>query len=294
RRCARQMAGGDRGEAERNQAARPAAQGAARADHAAAAPARAAASVVARRSRAPGRPVRSVAAALAASLSLAACASVGTPPRESGAYADFLIGRIANMRDDYPAAADRYFAALTRSPHDDALINGALIASLASGDAERARRAARMAPAHDAPAYAHLVRASDALVAGRWRAAGTEVENAQGAAAEELIGRMLVVWVRAAGGRVDEVTVDLAPLAAIRPYGGLFAYQQAMALDYAGRADEALAAYGTAEQGGLWLPAGIQRHADLLVRQGRRDDAIQLLSADLNRSNPALSAALAR
>ena len=238
--------------------------------------------------------MRSLAAALAASLSLAACASVGTAPRESGAYADFLIGRIANMRDDYPAAADRYFAALTRSPHDDALINGALIATLASGDVVRARRAANMASAHDAPAYAYLVRASDALVARRWRAAGSDAESAQGSAAEELIARMMMVWVRAAEGRVDEVTVDLAPLAAIRPYGGLFAYQQAMALDYAGRTDEALAAYGTAEQGGLWLPAGVERHADLLVRQGRRDEAVRLLSAEVNRANPALAAALAR
>jgi Flp pilus assembly protein TadD len=198
------------------------------------------------------------------------------------------------MRDDDSAATDRYFAAQRRAPHDDARLTGALIASLAAGAEERARRAARMAPRQDAPAYAHLIRASDALAAQRWRAAGDEIDRVQGAAAEAPIGRLLVVWVRSAEGRVDEVTVDLAPLAQIRPYGGLFAYQQAMALDYAGRSDEALAAYQTAEQGGLWQPSGIERHADLLVRRGEREQAAALLDTDVNRANPALTAALAR
>ena len=236
------------------------------------------------------------AAALAASLSVAACATTADPgpAHSSSAYADFLIGRVANSRDDYSAAADRYFSALNRAPRDENLINGALVASLASGDEVRARRTARMAPLNDAPAYAHLIRAGDAITAQRWRTADNEIDNVHGLAAEELIGRMLLVWVRAGEGRLDEVTLDLAPLASIRPYGGLFAYQQAMALDYAGRRDEALASYNTALQGGLWLPAGVLRHADLLVRVGQRDRAIELLSVETNRQNPELAAALER
>lgn len=231
---------------------------------------------------------------VAASVMLAACATVPVQSRSSSAYADYLIGRIANSRDDYAAASDRYFAALARAPDDDALLNGALTASLASGDAERARRAARMAPTEDAPAYAHLVRATEALAAQRWRSAGSEIGRVEGAASEELLGRILLVWIRAGEGRLDDVIVDLAPLTVVRSYGGLFAYQQAMALDFAGRGDEALAAYATATNGGLWLPAAIERHADLLVRRGARDEAIALLSTDANRANPALSAALAR
>jgi tetratricopeptide (TPR) repeat protein len=233
-------------------------------------------------------------AALAAALGLASCASTLAEPPRAAAYGDYLSGRIANLRDDHAAAADRYFAALARAPGDSALVNGALIASLASGDSVRARRAARMAGRTDAPGYAYIVRASDALAAGRWSGADQQLGLVEGAAAEELIARMLVVWARAGAGRVDDVVVDLAPLASIRPYGGLFAYQQAMALDYAGRQQEALAAYATAQQGGLWLPAGIERHADLLARSGDRAQAIALLSSDANRSNPALIAALAR
>jgi tetratricopeptide (TPR) repeat protein len=234
-------------------------------------------------------------AALAASVCLAACANtVGASAPESRSYADYLIGRVANARSDHIAAADRYFAALARRPDDESLIEGALTASLAAGDIDRARRAARMAPSNNAPAFAHIVRASDAITAQRWSQATTELNRVEGTAAEELMARMLAVWAQTGQGRPGNIAADLAPLASIRPYGGLFAYQQAMVLDYSGQQTEALVAYQTASQGGLWLPDGIGRHADLLARTGARDQAIALLGADGNAANPALAAARAQ
>jgi len=228
---------------------------------------------------------------LAASACLAACATVPTTPvAESRAYADFLIGRVANARSDHSAAADRYFSALARNPGDQSLVEGALVSSLASGDVERARRAARLADRNDAPAYAHIVRAADALIAQRYTQASTELDRAQGTAAEELIARMVANWASAGAGDSGGIAADLAPLASIRPYGGLFAYQQAMVLDYAGQQSEALAAYNLAAQGGLWLPTGVGRHADLLLRSGQRDQALALLSGDGTSGNPALAA----
>jgi tetratricopeptide (TPR) repeat protein len=229
-----------------------------------------------------------------ACLLIAACATVSPEPRAAGSYADHLVGRLANLRQDHASAADRYFAALRREPRNDTLLNGAVIASLASGDLPRARQAARMAPRTDAPAYAHLVRAADDMAAGRNAAAADELVHAEGGAAEELVARMMLVWAQSAGGRVDDVISDLAPLASIRPYGGLFTYQQAMALDYAGRNDQAIASYTTAAEGGMFLPPAVERHADLLARAGRRDDAIALLEQEANTSNPALGAARAR
>lgn len=231
----------------------------------------------------------------AVSLLLAACATpVTSPPRDAASYADHLVGRLANLRQDHVAAADRYFAALRREPHNNTLLNGAVISSLASGDVVRARQAARMASRPDAPAYAHMVRAADQLAAGRHRAAAEELNRAEGSAAEELIARMMLVWARAADGGVDGVIVDLAPLASIRPYGSLFAYQQAMALDYAGRNEAALATYAAAADGGMFLPPAVERHADLLARAGRAEEATALLRRDANASNPALVAAAAR
>jgi len=235
-------------------------------------------------------------AAVAASMCLAACAAstAGGPARDSRAYADYLIGRVANSRSDHVAAADRYFAALARDPGDQGLVEGALVASLASGDVERTRRAARLASRTDGPAFAHIVRASDALLAQRWSQASAELDRVEGTAAQELVARMLAVWAQTGQGRSTDIAADLAPLASIRPYGGLFAYQQAMVLDYSGQQAQALTSYNTAAQGGLWLPNGVGRHADLLLRTGARDQALTLLGTETNAANPALAAARAR
>lgn len=225
---------------------------------------------------------------------LTACATVAPQPQEAASYADHLVGRLANLRQDHVAAADRYFAALRREPDNETLLSGAVLSSLASGDAVRARQAARLAPRTDAPGYAHLVRAADDMAAGRNSAAAAELARVEGASAESLLARMMTVWARAASGRVEDTISSLAPLASIRPYGGLFAYQQAMALDYAGRNDDAIARYAAASNAGLFLPPAVEQHADLLARTGRRADALELLAQDANASNPALAAARAR
>jgi tetratricopeptide (TPR) repeat protein len=150
-----------------------------------------------------------------------------------------------------------------------------------------------MASRTDAPAFAHIVRASDALVGQRYAQADAELDRVEGTAAEELLARMLVVWTRAGQGASDNIAADLAPLASIRPYGALFAYQQAMVLDYAGRREEAIGAYNIAAHGGLWLPSGVARHVDLLARMGRRDEALALLASEAAAANPGLAAARA-
>jgi tetratricopeptide (TPR) repeat protein len=223
-------------------------------------------------------------------MGLAACATSAPPPR-SRAYADLLVARAAATNHDYAAAADRYAAALVRAPDDAELVAAALGASLANGDAERARRLA--VRVNDEP-QAHLVRAALALNAARWEGAASEAEAVEGAASDELLARVMLTWARVAQGRLDEVALDARSVIHVRGYGGLFAYQQAMALDYAGRAEEALAAYDIANRSGLWLPAAIERHADLLARTGARDRAEALLREERNRLDPALAAGLLR
>jgi len=234
-------------------------------------------------------------AAIAFAALAGACVSPQPTPQSSQVYADFLIGRIANARDDYGAASDRYFAALTRSPGDEALVQGALAATLAAGDETRARRAAAMASSDHAPALARLVRGGDALRASDWRRAERELEAVEGSAVEEMLARTMLVWARVGQRRTDEAFADLAPLTEIRPYGGLFAYQQAMALDVAGRRAPALSAYDAAARGEMFLPPAAERHADALVRAGRRDDARAMI-AEINagRGNAALEVLDAR
>lgn len=228
-----------------------------------------------------------------ATIGLSCCASAPPEPQAAASYRDYLIGRVADLRADHSVASDRYFAALARTPNDPELIEGAVTASLAAGDEARARRAAQMTGA-DTATHAQLVRAADALAARDWRGAARNLARVEGAAAEELTARILAVWAEAGRGQQGAASADLATLTTIRPYGGLFAYQQAMALDYVGRADEALTAYEAGAQSGLWLPSAIEYHADLLGRQGQRDRAVALLNDEGNRSNPAVAAALAR
>lgn len=231
----------------------------------------------------------------AALMGLSGCASAPPEPRAAASYRDYLIGRVANLRSDHSVAADRYISALARTPDDPALIEGAVMAALAAGDGARARQVARMSGAGDgAVAYAQLVLAADALAARDWRSAARNLTHVEGDAAEELIARMLAVWAEAGRGRQGAAGADLATLTTIRPYGGLFAYQQAMALDFIGRRDEALAAYDVGAKSGLWLPTAIEYHADLLARQGQGEGARALLSAEANRGNSAIAAALAR
>lgn len=232
----------------------------------------------------------------AASVMLAACATTAaqTPRPDARAYADHMIGRLANLTQDYDAAADRYFAALSRDPSSETLLEGAVSSSLSAGDITRARQAARLAPRSGAPAYVQIVRAVDDMNAGRWRQANDELASAEGTAAEELAARVVLVWTRAPSGHTEDVVADLTPLAAIRPYGGLFEYQQAMALDYAGRDTEALAAYTSAANNEMYLAPAVERHAEALVRSGARDQALALLQQEANTSNPQLQAARAR
>lgn len=218
----------------------------------------------------------------------------GPPPDIAHAYADHMIGRLANLTQDYDAAADRYFSALSRDPQNETLLEGAVSSSLSAGDMNRARQAARLAPRTGAAAYVQLVRAVDDLNAQRWREASDELVSVQGSAAEELAARLTLVWARAAMGRAEDVVGDLTPLASIHPYGALFEYQQAMAFDFAGRQSEALTAYAAAASDEMVLAPAVERHADALVRSGARDQAIALLQRGGNASYPGLQAALAR
>lgn len=237
--------------------------------------------------------------ALAACAVLAACATRAgddVPPAPSGgaAYADFLVGRVANLNADYVAAAERYQEALTRAPHDQDLLDGAVSAALAAGDADLARRIARRAPRDTTSAYARLVRGADDIGGTHFGDAVRDLANVRGGGAQEFTAAILAIWADAGEGRFDAIDADLRPLLDVRPYGSLLYAQQAMAYDIAGRNAEALQAYATAADSGLWLPQAIVRRADLLARTGAHDQASALLSSDANAGNPEIAAAAAR
>lgn len=235
--------------------------------------------------------------AFAAAAACAGCVSLPPPePHEGDAYANFLVARLANLSGDYQAASARYQQALALAPRDGELLSGALIAALATGDGDRALELARVEPAEgEASVYARIVRAADAIGNGRYQAARQQLERVEGAPAEELTGSLLMNWAATGQSRVAATSAQLDRLAAVRPYGALFAYQQAMVHDFTGDAEAALAAYQSAASGALWIAPAVERHADLLVRTDAGDAAAALLSGSQSRpDSEALARALGR
>ncbi len=230
-------------------------------------------------------------ALLAATLGLGAASCATAPSLPNSGQRDYLAGRVAELRADHQDAAHRYFAALAANPRDPALIERALAASLGAGDEAGARRAARLARGAGAPAYAHIVASVDAMAARDWRGADRRLTQVEGAAAEEMIARVLLVWARLGEGVAGG---DVQAFSAMAAYNPAFGYQQAMALEFAGRQEEALAAYQDARESGASSVVGVEAYADLLARRGARDQAAALLGAEDNANNPQLAAALAR
>lgn len=236
-----------------------------------------------------------LAALLAGALSLGACASLpgaswfqgesywtttDEPPKLAAAqsYADFLIGRVANLREDHRVASDRFFSALETAPRDRYLLEGGVRAALATGDVERAREIAhRRGARRQEIAAASLVRAGDLLLDQKWADARALIERMHGEVGEEFAGRVIGAWAKVGAGAPQEAVTDFTSLTAPRPFASVFLFQQAMAFDVGGRADDARAAYLRAETEGAWFAPGVMRHADFLVRAGARDEALALL-----------------
>ncbi|MGE3143580.1 MAG: tetratricopeptide repeat protein [Hyphomonadaceae bacterium] len=229
------------------------------------------------------------------SAGLAACAGMPSAGSAKGrAYADFLIGRFANLREDHRAASDRYFTALAASPRDRNLLEGGARAALAAGDLGRARAIARNAGAQDIPAI-RLLRAAIALQNGQSSAARAAMDEAGGAVDEQFAARFIHAWAKAGEGRAAEAAADTGLINTPRPFSSLFRYERALLLDFGGRTEDALTAYAQAEEEGLVLAPALLRHADLLVRAGQRPAAAALLQRFTGATqNPEIGAALAR
>ncbi len=235
-------------------------------------------------------------AALAGLAALAACASATPEPSRADAYADFLVARLANLRGDHGAAADRYFRALESNPDDERLLGEAVSAALAAGDLDRARFAAAKAHARHADvAFAALIVSADALAEGRLRAARGALVRVNGATAEEQIEALLGAWARVGEHRHDLAGAELERLNSAAPYVGIQLYARAMAADYRNDAAAAAEAYARAAQTGVWLAPAVVRNADFAFRQGHNEAAAAMLQVAAARIDSAeIDAALAR
>ncbi|MBL8558928.1 MAG: tetratricopeptide repeat protein [Hyphomonadaceae bacterium] len=240
---------------------------------------------------------------LIASLAAIAASGCATGAAQSGpratSYADYLIGRYADRSRDPVTAADRYAAALRKSPRDSMLLEGATDAALASGDVAAAARFGRQAAAQGVEvASGRLAQAAIALRDNRFKDVHAAVHDIDGAPAQMLSARLLTVWAFAAQRDGAAALADLGDegLPVRSPWTAMQSYQRAMVLDYLGRESEALAAYARGDAtGGVRIAQVVVHHGQLLERAGRKDVAAALYRDFLEEvDNPGVLAELTR
>jgi Flp pilus assembly protein TadD len=222
--------------------------------------------------------------------------STGEPlePRPGAAYGDFLNGHAALAQGRRGEAA-RFLARATASAPDDGQVRQrAFVAALLAGDVPRA---AELAPA-DSTAdqrLGRLVRAVEALAAGRGKDAAAELADDSIGYPHRTATALLRPFALAASGDMDAA---LQPVPAGRDrllpvFGEL---GRAQLLERAGLQDDAEASYkgllGRAPENDLFLLA----YGGFLERRGRRDEAAELYRRGLQdeTSDLELSGALAR
>ncbi len=234
-----------------------------------------------------------------AALASSGCVSAMARPAEATPYADFLIGSYAERSRDPVSASSRFTAALRLSPRDPLLLEGAADAALTTGDVASAARFGRRAQAAGVQsASGQLATAALALRDGKPGDALTRLRTFDGAPVEQLSAAMINVWALAASNRSEEAleALRIDGAAPRSPWVALQHYERALVLDFAGKPQEALEAYGRgAATGGLRIAQIVLLHGELLERSGRPAEARALYQSLLEGvDNPGVLAARAR
>jgi len=189
----------------------------------------------------------------------------------SGAY---LAARFAGSQGELEGAAQYYGQLLEYDPSNADLRAQTFLFAATSGDLDIAIPLARQIVLQDPRSrYARLLLAADALKSGNYAAAEEEIVQAGGGAFFSLTNTLVQAWSLAGLGRADDAVAALGQLGEQDGVRALYAYHKALILDYAGRTDDALAAYSEA----IAIPGvgsrGIDAYGRFLRRIGRADAA---------------------
>lgn len=224
-------------------------------------------------------------AALLVAALLSACAAASSPapavtpvvaPRAepSGAFGNYLAGRLAQSETDTATAADHLLEALRREPDQPEVLSRAFLAALLDGRQEALRLARRLP---DNQAAALLLVGADA-VAGRWDRAETRVRALPRTGPAGLLGPLLLAWTQQGRGQTDAAMATLRPHVDSGRLRGVHALHLALIADLAGRPRDAERAIRTAlaesPEPSLRL---LQLAAGLLARSGKEAEGLRLL-----------------
>lgn len=235
------------------------------------------------------RPLR-LALALGTALSL--CMPAYAEDADPGAY---LAARHADIHADYSNAATYYAKALMADPTNPALMEGAVIANIATGNFAVATAVSRrMAQAQTNSQVAYLALLVDQLNRRAWDEALADMDAGRSVGA--LVDGLVRAWVELGRGQMSEA---LAGFDAVAEAPGLEAfglYHKSLALALAGDfegADDILSGRvaGTLGMG----RRGVIAHVQVLSQLERNADAIALLTEQFGPSaDPEIDALRAR
>ena len=246
--------------------------------------------------------------ALASSFTALTLAACGTMPAMTGmqATADqpqpvgtvagrYLAAKFAASAGDVKGAATYYVETLREDPENTDLLVRAFMYSAESGDIERAVELADRVIAKDAQNRpARLVRQAGAFVKKDYAAVAKDADPNDQGAFSLLTNNIISAWAIAGTGEIDGALTMLDGLMSQRGVDGLRLMHKALILDYAGRDQDADAAYRQALSVMGMGPRLSDAYGRFLARKGRYDEAKELYTrfAQENPGHPIPPAAL--
>lgn len=229
--------------------------------------------------------VRTAAAGLVLSL-VAACSLDG--PRQAQATSPastadcrglgcFAVGTLAEEAKD-PVAADYYLQAVKQDPYNPRLLTKAFSASLIEGRFDDSILLARRLTALDQPSYVpQMLLVLQAMRKQDWDRAEQLLEDVYGVGFETLITPVLGAWIHAAQGEKQAALQRLDALGRNRALSATADLHRAFVLDFLRDERAAEVAFrqilDQRRMSSYWPVVGL---ADLLVRRGRRGEALAL------------------
>ncbi len=222
----------------------------------------------------------------ASALVLSACQTTAQDPSSPfitgedpgpSSYGAFLAGRFAGTARDAEGASEYYATAWEQEPDSAILAERTFLSSVLSGNEETAIEAARVsAAAGDETRLARLFLAADAIASRQYAQAQDWLDAEQLGPFNEFIAELMTDWARAGAGDVDGA-LDRARNATVPGYAAAFlTVHRALLADYAGEAELADGAYQAAVSESPFTRIAVALYGDFLLRQRRRDEAIEL------------------
>ncbi len=203
---------------------------------------------------------------------------------DTRAFGDYLAGRFALHNRDTEAAADYYIRAVAADPDNAELVHQAFSVAVASGRHEDAARLARrLAELKEKPTgLTELVLLTDDLRQNQLKAARARIEAMPKSGIAELMAPVITAWIDVAEGDADGALTSLDALGANRGFSAFMKTHRAYILDFAGRVDEATAAYDEA----ISLQKGtdlrlVLAYGRFLSRHGKKEQAEAVYKAYL-------------